>query len=131
MTLFLQREPSLDGRTFGALYVHGVWQCWTLEDAVRAVKVPGQTAIPAGHYRVSLTPSQRFSRILPLVEAVPGFSGIRIHGGNTEADTEGCILVGGVREAARIANSQIALSALLSRLSTADPITLDILPARV
>ena len=75
----------LDGR-FGVLH---------LEDVVRqGEKVPGQTAIPEGIYTVQITFSNRFKRDLPLLLNVPNFEGIRIHPGNTDADTEGCILVG-------------------------------------
>lgn len=132
MKLHLQREPSVDGRTFGALYLNGVWQCWTLEDVirqppppatggadwVRSWKVPARTAIPTGIYPVTLTPSARFGQILPLLGNVPGFEGIRIHAGNTEADTEGCILVGTSRDDGgnRILNSRVARDALMLKL---------------
>jgi hypothetical protein len=77
------------------------WLCWTLEDMVREVdgmpvgrwKIKARTAIPVGAYRVTVTMSSRFGRLLPLLWGVPGFGGIRIHGGNTAQDTEGCILV--------------------------------------
>ena len=76
--------------------------CYTLEDCVREVptatvkswKIPGQTAIPRGRYRVLKTMSQRFGKYTLHIMDVPGFSGIRIHAGNTHGDTEGCILVG-------------------------------------
>ena len=75
---------------------------YSLEDVVREVpgrpvaewKVPGKTAIPAGRYRLRWTMSARFKREMLLLEGVPGFAGIRIHAGNTDADTEGCILLG-------------------------------------
>lgn len=69
--------------------------CYTLEDEKRAdgLKVYGETAIPNGIYNVKLTMSNRFKRIMPLLLDVKGFSGVRIHGGNTSKDTHGCPLV--------------------------------------
>jgi len=40
-----------------------------------------------------LSMSNRFKRIMPEVLNVPGFQGIRFHGGNTHLDSEGCVLV--------------------------------------
>lgn len=102
MNLLLERQSSDVSCTIGDLQIDGHWFCYTLEDVVREVagqpvaewKVAGKTAIPAGHYKVRITYSNRFRRDLPLVQAVPGFEGVRIHPGNTDADTEGCILPG-------------------------------------
>ena len=71
----------------------------TLEDVIRpiGIKVPGQTCIQPGIYAVQLTMSQRFSRVLPLLLNVPMFEGIRIHPGNTSADTGAAFWWGGVR----------------------------------
>ena len=73
-----------------------------LEDAVREIpgkpvkewKVQNKTAIPAGDYEVIISNSQRFRRPLPLLLGVEGFAGIRIHPGNSSANTEGCLLIG-------------------------------------
>lgn len=96
MELYLHRDTLLAGTTLGKLYINGVYECEVLEDLYRgnAPKVPAATCIPNGRYRVRITPSPRFKRDLPLVENVPGFSGIRIHAGNTADDTEGCLLPG-------------------------------------
>lgn len=102
MELVLTRRASQNGATVGRLDVDDIHQCYICEDVIREVpgvpvaewKVPGQTAIPAGRYRVVITFSNRFQRELPLLLDVPGFTGIRIHPGNTNADTEGCLLPG-------------------------------------
>ena len=78
--------------------------------------MPGATAIPIGTYALELTHSPKFGRRLPLVRGVPGFEGIRIHPGNTEADTEGCILPGLLRFPDRVAQSRMAYDRLLHRL---------------
>lgn len=94
MKLLLEREkPSLTCM-MGSLFVDGEFECFTLEDVPRPTKIKGETAIPAGTYKVILTMSPRFKKIMPLLLNVPGFDGIRIHTGNTHADTEGCLVVG-------------------------------------
>ncbi len=98
--LKLVRNVFLATRTFGQLYVNDVLYCDTLEDKVRDFgklgvnKVWGKTAIPYGKYRVIINDSVRFKRKMPLLLGVPYFEGIRIHSGNTEANTAGCILLG-------------------------------------
>lgn len=130
MILRVIREPSTAASTLGILLIDGVFACWTLEDVVRAVKIPGETAIPAGRYDVRLSLSQRFQKVLPEVLAVPGFTGIRIHAGNTQADTAGCLLVGRVRAYDRVEESKLALMNVMEHLRRAttagDPITLTI-----
>lgn len=68
---------------------------YTLEDEVRppSIKVKNETAIPDGTYEVVLSMSNRFKREMPEIRNVPGFQGIRIHGGNTHQNTSGCLLV--------------------------------------
>ena len=128
MELKLTRDDDqLQHRTFGQMYVDDAKQCETLEDPVREVegatvtnwKVKGDTAIPRGRYRVIVNHSNRFKRDLPLLLNVPGFEGIRIHAGNTEADTEGCILVGTKRAAASILESRIAFNELFADIQEA------------
>lgn len=96
MNLLLDRTQYGDEATTGDLYIDGVWECATLEDAlpVNATKVAGKTCIPDGSYEIRITPSPKFKRRLPLLIDVPGFDGIRIHPGNSAEDTAGCLLVG-------------------------------------
>ena len=97
MRLELHRVKQTGKNTQGSLFIDGVFECITLEDTVRpdGVKVPHETAIPAGTYDVILATSPKFGRIMPRLLNVPNFDGVLIHPGNTEEDTWGCILVGG------------------------------------
>lgn len=125
MKLTIKRQDYSDARTIGRLSIDGEPFCWTLEDKVRTgPKVYGQTAIPSGTYGVKLTMSQRFKRVLPLLVDVPGFEGVRVHPGNSAADTEGCILVGLGRAEDSITQSRLAFDALFAKLEKADAITL-------
>ena len=100
ITIRILRKEFFPDTTIGETYVDGKRLGYCLEDAVREVqgrpvaewKIKGATAIPTGTYQVSLTMSNRFKRIMPQVHDVPGFEGVRIHGGNTHKDTEGCPL---------------------------------------
>lgn len=122
MLLELIRHTRGETWTAGRLSIDGRPFCDTLEDTVRTLrspvdKVPGKTAIPAGEYRVSVTHSPRFGRELPLLENVPYFSGVRIHAGNSDRDTEGCILVGKADSVAgRLAAASRAVEAELTRI---------------
>ena len=130
MKLRLERRPSAFGATIGELFVDSVPECFTCEDVVREVKIHGETAIPAGTYNVVITPSNRFKRDLPLLEDVPGFAGIRIHPGNTAADTEGCILPGRTHTDRTVGESKAAFNALFAKIQQAlqdgDEITIEI-----
>ena len=132
MKLVLERLQLADTFTIGSLSIDGVFECWTLEDQVResSPKVFGKTAIPYGVYEINVTYSPRFDRFLPLLLAVPGFSGIRIHPGNFSTDTGGCILVGLDRRTGSIGRSRDAMHDLLPKLQTAidnnDLVTIEI-----
>lgn len=120
MNLTLERLQLDHDVTIGALYVDGQWRAWSCEDCVRdGPKIPGQTAIPYGTYNVIITMSQRFGRKLPLLENVPDFTGIRIHPGNTAADTDGCILVGLDRMAKSVGRSRAAFNPLFADMQAA------------
>ena len=102
MKLTLNRRPSVGGATIGELMLDGARLAYTLEDEIREQpgvpvgnwKIRGATAIPAGNYRVTLEDSPRFGPGTLTINGVPGFTGVRMHGGNTSDDTLGCPLLG-------------------------------------
>ena len=81
----------------------------------------GRLCIPAGDYPVLWTWSPKYQRHVPLVAEVPGRKGIRIHSGNGAKDTEGCPLVGILRDtvAGTITKSRIAARWLEPRIEAA------------
>ena len=119
MELQVKRTDFTDNSTIGELSVNGQFECYTLEDKVRPVKIAGKTAIPAGRYEVIIDFSQRFGRLLPLLLNVPDFEGVRIHPGNAAADTEGCILVGEEKSQDFVGQSRAAFDRLFAKLSAA------------
>lgn len=120
MDLRIQRQPTTDGATLGVLLIDGRRECWTLEDALTDHKIPGQSCIPPGRYRVVITPSVRFGRLLPLLCEVPGFTGVRIHAGNTTADTAGCLLVGQtLATPTTLGHSRFALAGVQAKIAAA------------
>ena len=100
MQLKLIRSVFNDKSTLGKLFLNDEFFAFTCEDKVRDLKgnctkkIKNETAIDYGTYEVILSFSNRFQKYLPLLLNVPCFDGIRMHGGNTAADSEGCILVG-------------------------------------
>ena len=106
----------MGGGMEGASYI-----CDTLEPTWRdykhgAQKIMGISAIPEGRYAVVITWSPRMKQWLPLLLGVPMFSGIRIHAGNTAADTAGCILVGENLKKGMVLNSRIWLKRLKEKI---------------
>lgn len=106
MKIQLIRKEFTPESTIGELWIDKGFFCYVLEDkdrnlfqwdsilVVKAKKIFGVTAIPYGKYRVTLSYSKRFQRLLPEIHDVKGFEGIRIHRGNTAADSHGCLIVG-------------------------------------
>ena len=85
MLLKLIRKQPQGDAIRGKLYLNGTLFCTTLER--RGVE------ILALWYTVSVTMSPRFKRLLPIVNSVPGQSGIRFHVGTQPKHSSGCILV--------------------------------------
>lgn len=124
MEIRIDRAWKKRGYTISRVYLDGVrfgdgkkW-CNALEDEDRGLtsdmtvdeilqkKVYGKTAIPTGKYLVTITWSPKFRKDLPLVNAVKGFTGVRLHSGNSPEDTLGCILFGENDKIGWISNSR-------------------------
>lgn len=97
--------------------------CDTLENA--------DYLIPELLYTLHVTRSPKFGRLLPIIDRVPGRSGIRMHAGNSAEDSKGCILVGKRQnEKDELFNSR-SVEAMLTKLllsadNTREAICLDI-----
>lgn len=99
------------------LYIDGQWVCDIVEDTDRGLdqsmsleelkrrKVYQQTAIPTGHYKLSMRfPSSKFSQMpyykkfcegyMPRLLDVPAYDGILLHPGARANSTAGCCIVG-------------------------------------
>jgi hypothetical protein len=127
MVIEVKRVAHTNRSTIGEMWIDGVFEAYTLEDCVREDplksisewKIPGQTAIPAGTYDVVIDFSNRFQRLMPHILDVPGFSGVRIHAGNTDKDTEGCILIGQEKGTDFIGHSKAAFDTFFQQLHDA------------
>lgn len=142
MKLKLIRIDKTENSTIGELFVNEKFECFILEDKDRGLKqtdpisvieqnkVFGKTAIPKGTYDIVISFSNRFKTYLPLLINVNGYEGVRIHSGNTAADTEGCLLPGNARTKDKVLDSRNAFKALFAKLKAVEKtekITIEIL----
>lgn len=139
MRITLIRIANRPTYCIGKLYIDGEYFCDTIEDTDRGLKdemeleeikkkkVKGETAIPTGIYPVYLTYSPKYKKQMPLIYNVKGYSGIRIHSGNTAKDTEGCLIVGKNKEVGKVLESRKMYNALFRELvKTNSKIIIDI-----
>lgn len=139
LVLTVNRFLVVGDATIGVLTINGKFECFTLEDVHRAVKVYGKTRIPAGTYPLTLTHSNRFSakyakygvgNKVPEVHKVKGFTYIRMHIGKRATHSEGCILLGTRWKpafGARIEDSPTAYTRLMKKLiATKGKLRLDV-----
>ena len=147
MRITVQRTEFTDKSTIGQMLIDGVFFCHTLEDRDRGLeiyqmdsveaadhmavlkamgisvgpKVPEETAIPRCSVRLVLSKSKRFGEVMPLLIDVDQFTGVRIHRGNHDGNTEGCILVGEYTEGVPdwIGNSRVTFAKLMNKLQDA------------
>ena len=131
MKILVKRTAKRPTYTIGKMYLDGKYFCDTLEDTdrnisqstpldtIKKVKLPNNTAIPTGTYKVIVNVSPKFKRLLPRLLNVPGFDGVLIHRGNTDKDTSGCILIGENKVVGKVINSTGYETKLVSILNKA------------
>ncbi len=119
MEIVIKRIAKKTTYTIGKLYIDGKYFCDTLEDKDRglrdtmsvdeilSIKVKHETAIPTGTYNIDITYSPKFKKQLPLILNVKGFEGIRVHSGNSDKDSSGCVILGQNKVVGKVINSRV------------------------
>lgn len=129
MEILIKRIAKKSTYTIGKLYIDGKYFCDTLEDKDRglndnmsadkilSIKVKHETAIPTGTYNIDITYSPKFKKQLPLILNVKGFEGIRVHSGNSDKDSSGCIILGQNKVIGKVINSRVTCEKFISLLT--------------
>ena len=146
MKLTIKRTITKNNYTLGKLYVDGVYFCDTLEDRdigltqnmsveqIKSIKVPGETAIPKGTYKVTLDiVSPKFSKYpfymevcegkLPRLIDVKGYEGVLIHVANgikRDALLQGCIGIGNLSSEEYLMNGKQVFTEFYNRIKGND-----------
>jgi len=110
MLMTIQRGTPIGNALPGEMFIGGTHACFTLENYA--------DRIPAGTYEVTLYPSPKFHRLMPLVN-VPGRTDIEIHWGTFWQNYIGCIGVGEQRDKDEIFNTQKQFEALFPAIEAA------------
>lgn len=142
MKLTIKRTITRNSYTLGKLYIDGVYFCDTLEDKdrgltqnmsveqIKSIKVPGETAIPKGTYKVTLDMvSPKFSKYpfymqtcggkLPRLIDVKGYEGVLIHvadGPKRDSLVQGCIGIGNLSSEEYLMNGKKVFIELYNKL---------------
>lgn len=128
MELVLTRDVFTKKSTTSKMTEHGKFRCFFLEDRFRRpgeAKVPGETCIPCGRYRITFEKSPHLSALAghevktPRLHGVPNFEGVLIHPGNKPPDTKGCPLPGLERGVDEVMHSVKAYEPLAADIEAA------------
>ena len=105
---FSSQEDSTNGLLFERTSMGNKFLCYTLEDERRALKIPGETRVPAGIYEVQLrteggfhnrySKKYAFHKGMLHIQDVPNFEYILIHTGHTDEHSSGCLIIGDSQE---------------------------------
>ncbi len=123
-TFKLIRYDYLQSGIFGVL-LSDSFKCETLEHAYADGPnfVP---KIPIGSYQCIRRLSPKFGYDVFLVANVPGHDFVEIHIGNTNQDSDGCILLGQSREGGEILSSKLEFDSFMQFLSGINEFTLEV-----
>lgn len=121
----LERFAYRDKYVIGRLYIGNIFFCHTLEPQL-GVSDSSKGCIPSGVYKMAISWSPKFKKMLPILFDVPNFEGIRIHAGNTSKDTHGCILLGDNLNVGSVSNSALRVSEFI-RLFQKNKLQMDML----
>jgi hypothetical protein len=121
----LERFAYRDKYVIGRLYIGNIFFCHTLEPQLGA-SVSSKGCIPAGVYKMAMSWSPKFQKMLPILFDVPNFEGIRIHPGNSSKDTQGCILLGDNTSLGLVLNSAARVNEFI-RLFQKNKLQMDML----
>ena len=127
MKIKVKRIAKKEKYTIGHLFINDEYFCDTIEDKdrglddsmteseIKKIKIKGKTAIPTGEYKLAIDYSPHFGKNCFHILNVKGFDGIRIHSGNDEEDSEGCLIVGQNKLVGKVINSKDTLAKLYKK----------------
>jgi hypothetical protein len=128
--MILQRHTFESIGIYGTLSMEdGSWSCVTLEHAfddgdgnfVPALNTGTHTCVLGTHQLDHGGPFQTY-----MVTDTPGHTGILIHVGNYNSDSDGCVLVGETRTGDMITNSQVTWNSFMNLMNNSEQFTLEV-----
>lgn len=111
-TITLTRLESNDAGVFGKVQLD-----WDGSEFVSLERMAVE--IPVGTYKLAWHESAHLGgATVPMLLSVPGRTYVLIHWGNTENCSDGCILIGSVRDGDAIDSTQTACKTLFALIGT-------------
>mgnify|MGYP003625151948 CR=1 len=118
INLLIIRDTFTDESTIGELFLNGERLCDTLENPWLDNQ-KNISCIPVGKYPVRLRLARESATknyLHLLIQDVPNRNYVLFHRGNTNADTQGCVLVGLGSQQDFVSNSVLAMDLLMKEI---------------